>query len=116
MVRRIITNLDTSKASGPDCIPVVILKNCEAERSCIVAEIFNMSLKEPCFLDFWKVSSVVPVFKIVGKGLQLKINRILKINSSHHTIGYQNYKRAWNYFPVITIELKQVGNARHQLN
>ena len=29
MVKKVITNLESSKASGPDCIPVVILKNCE---------------------------------------------------------------------------------------
>ena len=28
MVKKIIMNLDLSKASGPDCIPVVVLKNC----------------------------------------------------------------------------------------
>ena len=27
MFRKVITNLDSSKASGPDCIPVVVLKN-----------------------------------------------------------------------------------------
>ena len=27
MVKKVITNLDSSKASGPDCIPVVVLKN-----------------------------------------------------------------------------------------
>ena len=31
MVRKVITNLDSSKVSGPDCIPVVVLKNCEPE-------------------------------------------------------------------------------------
>ena len=31
MVRKVITNLDSSKAFGPDCIPVVVLKNCEPE-------------------------------------------------------------------------------------
>ena len=31
MVKKVIMNLDLSKASGPDCIPVVVLKNCEAE-------------------------------------------------------------------------------------
>ena len=29
MVKKFITNLDSSKASGPDCIPVVVLRNCE---------------------------------------------------------------------------------------
>ena len=27
MFRKVITNLDSSKPSGPDCIPVVVLKN-----------------------------------------------------------------------------------------
>ena len=31
MVRKVVINLDLSKASGPDCIPVVVLKNCEPE-------------------------------------------------------------------------------------
>ena len=33
MVKKVITHLDSSKASGPDCIPVVVLKNCEPELS-----------------------------------------------------------------------------------
>ena len=66
-VRKVITNLDLSKASGPDCIPVVVLKNCEPELSYIPAELFNKCLKESCFPDCWKVSSVVPVFKNVGE-------------------------------------------------
>ena len=67
MVKKVITNLDSSKASGPDCIPVVVLKNCEPELSYILAELFNTCLKESCFPDCWKVSSVVPVFKNVGE-------------------------------------------------
>ena len=59
-------NLDSSKASGPDCIPVVVLKNGELELSYILAELFNKCLKESCFPDCWKVSSVFPVFKNVG--------------------------------------------------
>ena len=67
MVRKVIMNLNLSKASGPDCIPVVVLKNCEPELSYILAELFNKCLKVSCFPDCWKVSSVVPVFKNVGE-------------------------------------------------
>ena len=67
MVRKVVMNLDLSKASGPDCIPVVVQKNCEPELSYILAELFNKCLKESCFPDCWKVSSVVPVFKNGGK-------------------------------------------------
>ena len=45
----------------------MILKNCEPELSYILAEPFNKCLKESCFPDCWKVSSVVPVFKNVGE-------------------------------------------------
>ena len=63
MVKKVIMNLDLSKASGPDCILVVVLKNCEPELSYILAELFNKYLKESWFPDCWKVSLVVPVFK-----------------------------------------------------
>ena len=65
MVKKVITNLDSSKASGPDCNPVVVLKNCEPELSYVLAELFNVCLKESCFPDCWKVSLVVPIFKNV---------------------------------------------------
>ena len=60
-------NLDLSKASGPDFIQVVALKNGEPELSYIIAEPFSKCLKESCFPDCWKFSSVVPVFKNVGE-------------------------------------------------
>ena len=67
MVKKVITNLDSSKVSGPDCISVVVLKNCEPELSYVLAKLFNKCLKESCFADCWKVSLVVPVFKNVGE-------------------------------------------------
>ena len=60
-------NPDLSDASGPDCISVVVLKNCEPEPSDILAELFNKSLKKTCFPDCWKVSSGVLVFKNTGE-------------------------------------------------
>ena len=67
MVEKIITNLDVSKASGPDCVSVVVLKSGESELSYILHKLFNKCLKVSCFPDCWKVSSVVSVFKNVGK-------------------------------------------------
>ena len=77
MIKKAKMNLDSSKASVPDCIPVVVLKNCEPEVSYILSELFNMSLKESCFPDFWKVTLVVPVFKNVRESLQLKTTTLL---------------------------------------
>ena len=65
MVKKVIMNLDFSKSSGLNCIPLVVLKNRELELSYILAELFNKCLEESCFPDCWKVSSVFPVFKNV---------------------------------------------------
>ena len=74
MVKKVITNLDSSKASGPDCIPVVVYFS-EPELSYILAKLFNNCLKQSCFPDCWKVLSVIPVFKNVGKRSTTKKKR-----------------------------------------
>ena len=54
MVKKVIMNLDPSKVSAPDCVPVVVLKNCEPELSYILAKLFSMCVKESCFLVLLK--------------------------------------------------------------
>ena len=54
MVKKVVTNLDSSVASGLDCFPVV-LNNCELEFSYIEAKLFNMCLN---------------MFQIVGRSHQ----------------------------------------------
>ena len=49
MVKKVIMNLDLSRASGPDCVLVVVLKNCEPELSYVLAELFNNCLKGVLF-------------------------------------------------------------------
>ena len=46
LVRKVITNFDLSNASDIDSITVVVLKNSEPKHSYILAELFNMCLKE----------------------------------------------------------------------
>ena len=77
MVKKVIINLGLSKTSGPDCIPVVVLKNCEPELSYILAELFNKCL-ESSFSYCWNVSSVIPVFKKVGERSTSKNYRPVK--------------------------------------
>ena len=70
MVKKVIMTLALPKASRVDCIPVIVLKTCELELSYILAELFNMCLKESCFPDFiarshwWSLH-----LKMLGKGL-----------------------------------------------
>ena len=105
MVKKVITNLDSSKVSGPDCIPLVVLKNCEPELSYILAELFNMCLKESCFPDCWKVSSVVPLFKNVGERSTTRHYRpvsLLSVVTKVFEIGWLITRRivAFFRFPV----------------
>ena len=65
-------NLDPLRASGPDCIPVVVLKNCEPELSYILANLINRCLKQSCFPGSWKISLVIPVFKNAGERSRAK--------------------------------------------
>ena len=65
IIKKVRTNLDLSKASGRDCIPMVVLKSCEHDLPYILAELFTKCLKESGFPDCLKVSSVVPIFKNV---------------------------------------------------
>ena len=46
MVKKVIMHLDFSKTSGPDCISVVVLKNCEPRLFYILDELFNKCLKK----------------------------------------------------------------------
>ena len=66
MVKKVIMKLDLSKASGPDCIPVVVLEKWEPELSYLLVALFNKCLKESGFQDCWKVSMMVPLLKNVG--------------------------------------------------
>ena len=51
MIKKVVMNLESSRASGPDFIPVVVLRNCDPELSYILAELFNKCLKEYCLPD-----------------------------------------------------------------
>ena len=81
MIEKVIMNLDLSKPSGPDCIPLVVLKNCEPELSYILVALFNKCLKESCFPACWKVSSVVPVFKNIRERSTVKNYRPVSLLS-----------------------------------
>ena len=72
LVKKILDNLDLSKISAPDCIPLVVIGKCESDDSCILALLFN--IKKSCFPDCCKVSSVVPVFEIAGERSMDKIS------------------------------------------
>ena len=95
MVKKVITNLDFSKVSGPDCIPEVVLNNCEPELSYVLDELFNKCLKEsffsrllegfiggPCIQECWERSTdknyrPVSLVSVVSKVFEKPVNNRL---------------------------------------
>ena len=76
MVKKVITNLDSLKTSCSNCIPVVVLKNYEPELAYILAELFNMCLKESCFPNCWEVYLLVKNYQPVS--LLFVVRKFLK--------------------------------------
>ena len=74
LVKKVISYVNLSKTSGPDIVLVVVLSNCEPE-------LFNICLKESCFSDCWKFSSVVPIFNNVDESCPTKIYRPVSLLS-----------------------------------
>ena len=62
-VKNGVTNLDSLNAPDPHFILVLVLRKCELQLSYVLAELFNMHLKESCYKDCWKILSLVPVCK-----------------------------------------------------
>ena len=89
MIKKVILNLDMSKAPGPDCIPVLVVKNRELELSYMLGELFNKCLKESYFPDCWKVSSVVLVFKNVGERSATKIRYLALFFLFSVVVGFE---------------------------
>ena len=77
MVKKVITKLESSKASGTDCIQVTILKNRDPEISYILVELFNMCLKESCFQIIGMSLRWSLYLIMFQKGLLLKTTALL---------------------------------------
>ena len=94
MVNKVIMNLDLSKASGPDCVPLVALKNCEPELLSIFAEL----LRKLVFQIVESFLQVVPVFKNVGERSTAKnycpvsllpmVSKVFEKLVNNRTVGY----------------------------
>ncbi len=60
-VYEFLINLDTSKATGPDCISNKLLSEAAIPISQPLSEHFNYSLSTSYFKDTWKLSHVIPI-------------------------------------------------------
>ena len=66
-----LSNLDPSKAPGPDNIPGHILKQCRAVIAPSLCSLFNQSLQTGTLPSEWKSANVTPVHKKTKNNLLL---------------------------------------------
>ena len=57
-IKKVLTNLNSSKIFSFDCISVMVLNDCKPKLSYKRPEFSNKYLKEYCFSNCWKISSV----------------------------------------------------------
>lgn len=60
---KLLANLDTAKAVGPDAISPVIMKRCAQIFATYLVILFTQSLKEHAVPSEWKLANVVPIYK-----------------------------------------------------
>ena len=76
-VQKVLLQLNTSKSSGPDGIPAIVLKPCAPELALILNKLFQLSYNLGIFLFSWKVALVFPIPKKV-KNLTLQTITLLQ--------------------------------------
>ena len=62
-VAELLSNIDSSKAYGPDNLPARFLKEVSSEIASVLTLIFQASLDQGSLPEVWKQATVVPVFK-----------------------------------------------------
>ena len=66
-IEEMLLLLDTSKATGPDGVSALMLKNTATSIAPSLCELFNMSISSGVIPQEWKMSNVIPIYKSGGK-------------------------------------------------
>ena len=80
-VNKILRNISSGKATGPDKIPLKIVKMSANIIDSHLTNIINSDHKRNTFSDSAKVTSICPIFKGKGEGTEIKNYRAVSILS-----------------------------------
>ena len=61
-VEKLLKNLETKKASGPDQLSNIVLKECFNELAPIISHIFQLSLDNGTLPEDWRNANISPIF------------------------------------------------------
>ena len=60
-VRKVLLQLNTSKSSGPDGIPAIVLLSCAPELAPVLNKLFQLSYSLGIFHSSWKLAHIFPI-------------------------------------------------------
>ena len=113
-VAKLLSNIDPSKAHGPDNLPVRFLKEVSCEIAPALALIFQASLDQGILLEGWKQATVVPVFKravaqiLATLDLSHLLVYALKYWNTLFTQTYQNTYKVMQYYAMHSMAFAQI--------
>jgi hypothetical protein len=61
-VEKLLKNINTDKASGPDNISNKVLKSCAEELAPVISHIFQLSLETGSLPTYWRNANISPIF------------------------------------------------------
>ena len=108
-----LTNLDVSKAGGPDGIPARLLKECSHQIASSLCSLFNDSLRSGHIPSEWKSADVTPVHKKNSKNEAANYRPISLLPIISKTLERCIYWRFYNHVEHF-ISLSQHGFLRNR--
>ena len=117
-ITKIIGNFSDTKSSGPNSIPVRILKLLNPEISKTISTLINRSFEMGVFPSVLKISKVIPVFKNKGSPLEVSNYRPISLLSNFEKIYEKTmYSRLMNFLTTLNqIYSKQFGFRKKTLH
>ncbi|XP_065683390.1 uncharacterized protein LOC136096149 [Hydra vulgaris] len=97
-ISKIVDSLDSNKGSGPNGLPVKILKLLKTELSRILSNIFNTSFSSGIFPENLKTAKVIPIFKNDSKLIMSNYRPISLLSNIDKILERLMFNRLYEYF------------------
>lgn len=111
-VKDTLQMLNTSKATGPDNLNPMLLKQASSELTYPLTKLFNLSLQNSSFPSLWKTSNVVPVFKKGSANIASNYRPISLLSVLGKCMERCIFKHIYNYLHSNNILIPQQSGFR----
>ena len=95
---RVLSQLETSKAKGPDGIAAIILKKCAASLAAPLTVLFNKSMEDGKVPDIWKIGNWCPVYKHSEANLKTNYRPIAILPCISKVVEKMIFKELYDFF------------------